>query len=346
MKKQIPGIDVHRRTFLKLSGLLGIGVMSAGLTAVPTTADGFLFSKKDHLVTATRTAMGTFVAITILHPSKDQAQQAIHLAFDEITQLENILTHHKANAPLGIFNKTGVLEHAPLEIQGLVARAAYYNQISGGAFDITIKPVIDLYREKYNKNETPSRGDIEKALAAVGTEHILVHDRTLRAKRDGVAITLDGIGKGYIIDRAAAVLKRNGIDNFLINGGGDIRCSGHAAKNKPWTIAVQDPNKEKHYPEIISLYDGAVATSGGYEVYYDQEKIFHHIIDSRTGCSPRHARSVTVTAATVMDADALSTTVFVMGARKGQQILAAHPGAQFLLVDEADRLHRSSGWQA
>jgi thiamine biosynthesis lipoprotein len=161
-----------------------------------------------------------------------------------------------------------------------------------------------------------------------------------------MGITLDGIAKGYIVDRAAEILSRHGIGNHLINAGGDIRTSGAAAKGKPWTIAVQDPAKGREYPAVITMTSGAIATSGNYEVFYDNEKMFHHIIDSRTGYSPEQTTSVTVQAPTVMDADALSTSVFVMAPAGGIAFINGRPGCECFVVENSGATHRSTGWQA
>ena len=115
---------------------------------------------------------------------------------------------------------------------------------------------------------------------------------------------------------------KNGITNHLINAGGDIRVSGKGTKNRPWSIAVQDPEKSAEYPDIVSMNDGGIATSGNYEIFYDQEKLYHHIIDSRSGHSPLALANVTpVVAPTAMDADALATIMFVMGPRNGKQLI-------------------------
>ena len=160
-----------------------------------------------------------------------------------------------------------------------------------------------------------------------------------------MGITLDGIAKGYIVDRASEILTRNGISNHLINAGGDIRTSGSAVKGKPWTIAVQDPAKKKEYPDVITMMSGAIATSGNYEIFYDNEKMFHHIIDSRTGHSPELSASVTVQASSVMDADALSTSVFVMQPAQGVNFIDSQQGCECFVVESSGATHKSLGWK-
>jgi thiamine biosynthesis lipoprotein len=161
-----------------------------------------------------------------------------------------------------------------------------------------------------------------------------------------MAITLDGIAKGYIVDQAAALLAKNNINNFLINAGGDIRTKGQRQDRKPWAIAIQDPHKKKQYPDIIQMSDGAVATSGNYEVYFDQEKMFHHIVNPRTGMSPHADASVSVIAPTTMEADALSTSVFVMEPMEGIRFIDSLPRYECLILSTTGKMKKSKGWKS
>jgi thiamine biosynthesis lipoprotein len=346
MKKNLEKIpfDQKRRSFLKLSGLLGLGAASAALLPAEK-AEAFLFGHKEYKVTKTRLAMGTFVAMTAIHPSRDEAEQAIGLAFEEIDRLNNMLTHFEKTSAVGSLNAAGKLDQAPQEVLELVARSLYYNRETGGAFDITVKPLIDLYKTKFAQSGQPTDGEIDGTLKLVGSDKLHFQSGSLQFGGSGMAITLDGIAKGYIVDKASDVLRASGVSNHLINAGGDIRTSGLAAKGKAWTVAVQDPAKSKEYPDIITMKDGAIATSGNYEIYYDQEKLFHHIINSKTGHSPQLSSSVTVVAPTVMDADALATSVFVMEPAVGLQFINSQPDCECFVIGKDGALSRSKGWQ-
>lgn len=344
MKNPQTPFDQKRRSFLKLSGLLGLGVASAALLPVEK-AEALFFGPKEYKVTETRLAMGTFVAMTAIHPSRDEAEQAIGLAFQEIDRLNAMLTHFEKSSAVGSFNATGKIDQAPQEMLELVARSLYYNRETGGAFDITVKPLIDLYKDSFAKSMQPSESEIDRTLKLVGSNNIFYQSGSLQFSGSNMGITLDGIAKGYIVDKASAVLRANGVANHLINAGGDIRSSGLAAQGKAWTVAIQDPGKSKEYPDIITMKDGAVATSGNYEIYYDNEKLFHHIINSRTGHSPHLSSSVTVTAPTVMDADALATSVFVMEPVAGVQFINSQPDCECFVIGKDGDMSRSKGWQ-
>ncbi len=337
--------DEQRRSFMKSAGLLGLGAASATLLPAQQ-AEAVLFGKKEYKVTKTRLAMGTYVSMTAIHPSRDQAEHAFGLAFAEIDRLNKVLSRFEADSPVSQLNKNGSLRQAPHEVLEIVARSLYYHGQTAGAFDITVKPLIDLYKDNFAVGQKPSEAQIQTALKTVGTEHLQFTNGNITFNKAEMGITLDGIAKGYIVDRVSEVLSRNGVSNHLINAGGDIRTNGSAAKGKPWTIAIQDPAKHMQYPDVITMMSGAIATSGNYEIYYDNEKMFHHIIDSRTGHSPELSASVTVQAPTVMDADALSTSVFVMQPDAGISFINNLQGCECFVVEANGVSHKSLGWKA
>ncbi|HSR35892.1 MAG TPA: FAD:protein FMN transferase [Desulfurivibrionaceae bacterium] len=335
----------QRRSFLKLSGLLGLG--AAGAALLPATkAEAVLFGKNEYKVSRTKLAMGSFVAITAIHSSRDQAEQAIGRAFEEIDRLAKLLSRHDSSTPVSQLNQAGSLQGAPLEVLEVVSRSLALHRETNGAFDITVKPILDLYQERFAKGIAPTEAEIKAVLPRVGTEHLRYEGGNIRLTRQGMGITLDGIAPGYIVDRASEVLTRHGVINHLINCSGDIRVSGTAAKGKPWTVAIQDPAKGKAYPQVVRLTSGAISTSGDYELYYDREKMFHHIVDHRTGHSPVFSTSVTVAAPTVMEADALATALCVMEPVQGVALINRRPSCASFQIGRDGVTRHSSGWNA
>jgi len=330
---------------LKLSGLLGLGAASAALLPVQK-AEALLFNNTDYKVTKTRLAMGTYVAMTAIHPSRDEAENAIGLAFEEIERLNALLTRFESSSPVGELNASGRLAAPPLEVQELIARSLYYNRVTNGAFDITVKPLIDLYKNSFAAGITPSEKMIADMLPCIGSDKIRFQGGDVLLAHQQMGITFDGIAKGYIVDRASEILAEHGVVNHLINAGGDIRTSGVAAKGRAWTVAIQNPDKSSDYPDVITMKDGAIATSGNYEVFYDREKVFHHIVNGHTGHSPQLSTSVTVMAPSVMDADALATAVFVMEPAAGAGFVNSQPDTECFIIDRQGQVSRSSGWQA
>ena len=333
----------QRRTFLKLSGLLGLGAASAALLPA-AQVEAVLFGPKEYKVSSTRLVMGSFLSITAIHSSKDEAENGIGLAWEEIDRLGNLLSRHDSSTPVSQLNSTGALRKAPPEMLEVVARSLYLNKQTGGAFDITVKPLVDLFKERFAAGLTPSEAEINALLPQVGSEQIRFSAGDISFARQGMGITLDGIAPGYIVDRVSALLAAKGITNHLINCSGDIRTSGTAAKGKPWTVAIQDPAKQKAYPEVLAMTTGAISTSGSYEVFYDREKMFHHIVTPKTGHSPRLATSVTVKAHSVMDADALATGIMVMPPTEGLRFADSQPGCACFVVTQDGGFSKSAGW--
>lgn len=337
-------VDNRRRKFLKLTGLLSLAALSP-LTLQPEQAEALWFNHKKIKVSRTRLSMGTFVAITAIHTSKDEAEDAIGHAFEEIERLAFLLSRHEPDSPISELNETGLLNDIPGEVHEVVSRAQYFFNSTGRIFDISVKPLMDLYQSSFASGQKPPEDEIERVLAHIGAQDIDLQNNRISFKRPDMEITLDGIAKGFIVDRASQVMKSGGVGDHLINAGGDIRTSGVAAKGRKWTIAIQDPDKKREFPDIIEMADGAIATSGNYEIFYDDEKLFHHIIDPRSGRSPNHSSSVTVTAPTVMDADALATALFVLAPDEGRGLIETMPDNECFILDRHGNATMSSGWQ-
>ena len=339
--------SMSRRSFLRLSGVLSIGLASA-VPLIPTGAEAVRFNRKLYKISKTRLAMGTFVSMTLLHTSRDQSEEAMGEAFLEIDRLAKNVSRFDQTTAVAQLNHEGFLKDVPPEVAEIIARSMAYYRLSSGAFDISVKPVVDLYKKTFSggNHMPPTAAELRKALERVDASCIELTGRGIRFKREGMGITLDGIAKGYIVDRASEVLTKYGITNHLINAGGDIRTMGNRHDGKPWTIAIQDPQKKKQYPDIIHLTDGAVATSGNYEIYFDREKMFHHIVNPRTGLSPEESTSVSVLADTAMEADALSTTVFVMTPGPGTRLINSLPRCESLVVAKGNRKIPSAGWKS
>jgi thiamine biosynthesis lipoprotein len=333
---------MDRRTFLKYSGMLGIGVAVGGLMPM---SECVAFNKKLYKVTRTRLAMGTFVAVTVLHPSQGEADDAIGRAFEEMTRVSRLLDRYNSSSAIGTLNRDGYLADMPTEVSDVVGRSIHFHKVTGGAFDITVKPLVDLFKEHFAAHGMPpSEAQIAKVLGLVDGSAVRLEGQTIRLAREGMGITLDGIAKGYVIDCGARVIKEHGIQHALINAGGDIRAIGGKKSNTPWKVAVQSPEKMGPYVDTLTMVDGAIATSGNYEVYFDQEKLYHHIVNPKTGRSPLQSASVTVMAANVMDADALSTSVFVLEPLAGKRFIETIGQTECLILDSNQTRVMSSGW--
>lgn len=337
---------IDRRAFLKLSGILGLGLTSAATFS--GTAEAVKFNRTTYKVSDTKAAMGTFVTMTLIDASRDRAEEAMAKAYQEIYRLSDMMNRFDDKTPVSHLNSKGVVTEVPPELAEVIARAMDYYRMSGGFFDISVKPIIDLFRKNSTEKKItlPSETKTNRVLTLVGSDKIEIKGRDMRFYKSGMGITLDGIAKGFIVDRASNILARHKIENHLINAGGDIRAMGSKGDKKPWTVAIEDPHKKREYPDIIHMKEGAIATSGNYEIYFDREKMFHHIVNPKTGLSPALNTSVSVMAGTALDADALSTAVFVMNPSKGRRFIDSLAGRECLIIGRGDKKIKSMGWKS
>jgi len=336
---------INRRDFLKISGIAGLGLATCPIGA--PLAEAVKFDRKLYKVSRSRIGMGTIVSMTVFDPSRDRAEEAMAIAFEEIERLAKLMSRHDASTPVAQLNRDGFLKEAPPELSFVIKKSIHYHQISNDLFDITVKPLLDLFVKSYRnpKKTLPSEQKITELLELVDAELIYLNGKTIEFKKDGMGITLDGIAKGFIVDKAAEKLMLKGINHGLINAGGDIRTIGDKGNNRPWKIVIEDPLKNKDYPDMVAITNRSIATSGNYEVFFDQEKIFHHIVNPKTGSSPLINASVSVQAPTAMEADALSTTLFILDPVRGTRLINSLPCFQSLIVTRNRKKIKSNRWQ-
>jgi thiamine biosynthesis lipoprotein len=299
-------------------------------------------------VAAARPAMNTHVAVTALGPSGERLEDAIARAFEEMDRLIGLLSRHDRTSPVSHLNATGRLDGPPPEVRAVVGAGLAFHGASAGAFDISVAPLLELFGARLGADapSAPSAAEVRETLERVGARHVAASRRRIAFARTGMAITLDGIAKGYIVDALARVLERHGVKRYLVDAGGDIRSRGTKEGGAPWAVAVRDPSGGETYPDVVALRDGAVATSGTYEVFFDHARAFHHIVDARTGWSPTHSVSVSILAPTATAADALATAVLVMEPRAGVAFVERLRDCACLIIDRDGRALRSRGWRS
>ncbi len=333
---------VNRRNCLKLMGVFGLGLTAPTLIAKPAESKQL---DNLHSISKTRPLMGTIVTITIADSSRNKAEENVEKAFAKMTELEKIFNRHADNTPVSWLNQKGFLKDISPELADVLHQSVFYNYISKGVFDITVLPLLGLYKKSYEStNSSPSLKQINEKMKLVNFENIKMDKQGIRLLKDGMQITLDGIAKGYIVDQAANLVKLNGIKYALIEAGGDLRVVGGNGPDKAWKIGIKDPFEQKEITELFKLNNGAVATSGNYENYFDKDKIHHHIIDTSTGDSPVQTISATVLAPTVMQADALSTALFIRNPKDSINLAGSLSNVEALIIAKNGREYRSSGW--
>jgi thiamine biosynthesis lipoprotein len=332
-------MDPKARIAEKMAALASMGFERVDLPGIAT--ESVRVSRNRYKVTCTQPSMGTLVSVTSVHESEGLVQEASAQAFQEMDRVVNLLNRHDPSSALSYLNTERFMEGPPPELSTVLLQARFFHNATDGAFDPTVQPLVDLFRDG-----SPDESEVLEALALVGARSVEVSPRAIRLPRPGMGVTLDGIAKGFVVDRIAVVLREQGLKDFLINAGGDIRSGGFREDGEAWRVGVQDPQKRGDLPDVIGLIDGAVATSGSYEIYFDPGRTYHHIVSARTGNSPQSSQSVSVIAPTTLAADALATSLFVMEPERGVAFIESLPQCACLIIDQHGRQLRSKGWRS
>lgn len=294
--------------------------------------------------------MDTPVELRFGGVSSQEADQLQEEVFAEIRRLEELFSRTIDESDTSRLNRlagTGSVEVSP-EVVYVTEKALDYARLSDGAFDPTIAPVVDRWGFLGQEFRVPDTEEIEESLALVDYSLVDVNrqSETISLREKGMALELGGIAKGFIIDRALDVLHAAGVKNAFINAGGDIGMIGGRPDGEPWRIGVRHPREETEIIVVLPAQGGAVVTSGDYERTFTEEGVsYHHILDPQTGMPARGVSSVTVMAETALEADALSTAVFVLGPRLGMALAEQLPGVEAVLVTAEMEILISSGLQ-
>ena len=293
--------------------------------------------------------MGTAIKVELWCDEARAGEQAAAAVMDEMHRIDRTMSPHKPASALSRINREAAARAVPLseEMYHLVQRAIEFSRLSGGAFDITYAAVGQLY--DYRQRVRPSAAALAQACSLVGWQHLELNprSRTLRFARPGVRIDLGGFAKGHAVDNAAALLGRRGIAHAMVSAGGDSRVIG-SRRGRPWSVAIRDPRRAGEGVAVLPLEDVSISTSGDYERYFDDagERV-HHLIDPATGRSPRGVHSVTILAPDGLTSEALSKTVFVLGAERGlalvERLAPTIAGLDAVVIDCHGVLHASSG---
>ena len=285
---------------------------------------------------STEFAMNTVMSITAYG---EKANEAISAAFREIKRIENLLNCHIDSSEVSLINKNAHL--SPVEVSHetayVLSKALQMSKKTNGAFDISVKPLVELWNVNAQNPKVPTDKEIDDALLNVGYQNIILNGRLVSFKKEGVQIDLGGAAKGYCADRAVEVLKAHGIKNAILDLGGNIYALGKNEQGKNWRIGLQDPGSERggHF-SIEELSDRTAVTSGSYERYFEKDgKVYHHILNPKTGYpSDSGLISVTVISKNSFEADMLSTAIFVMGAEEFKKIAKEFDFEKYVTVDK------------
>ncbi len=333
---------ISRRNLLKYGAGTLAGAALGGLGWVMATHR----FRSRYRVRAAQTLMKTYVSVTVIDEDRDQGRAAVAAAFRRMRAAAAVLTRFAPQSPVAVLNRTGRVARIPADLYTVLDRARHYWDLSGGSFDVTVLPVLEYYYSlpRPFARERLDRAEVERRKALIGFRGLAFDRGGARLVRAGMAVTLDGIAKGHVVDEGMRALRAAGVRNAVIDAGGDVRTMSADDPQHYWTIGIADPQDPRRLCATAQLRNGALATSGNYEIYFTSDRRLFHIINPRTGYSPDRYSSVTVFAEHAMDSDAGGVTLFSLDRAQSCEVLRRGGLEAFLVSWDGGTRWRSRGF--
>tara|TARA_R110002124_G_scaffold231181_1_gene396412 strand:- start:2587 stop:3567 length:981 start_codon:yes stop_codon:yes gene_type:complete len=291
--------------------------------------------------------MGSRFDITVVAEDSITAKNYIESGIEEIDRIEKLISSWDENSQTSEINKYAGIKPVKVEAElfNLIERAMMISKLTDGAFDITYASMDKIWKFDGSMRKMPSEEDIRASVTKVGYNNILLDKEKLTVflKIKGMKIGFGAIGKGYAADMAKKLLLAKGVTSGIINASGDMNSWGKQVDGNEWKVAITNPlNKNKVFA-LLPISNGAVVTSGDYEKYVEfNGKRYSHIIDPRTGYPSTGIISVTVFAPKAELADALATSVFVMGKEAGLDRINQLPNIECIIIDDKGNISKSN----
>jgi len=290
--------------------------------------------------------MGSTYSIAVYGNDRALMEASVDAAFEEVQRLDRMLSNYKPESELSQVNRYA--EERPVEVSPelfrLLSACVEYSRESEGAFDITVGPLMKVWGFYKGTGRLPHRAEVRGALDRVGYRNILLKPATWTVKFAAKGVELDpgGIGKGYAVDRMAAILKENGIRTGLISASGSsIYALGAPPGEKGWRVHIRDPKDDSKSAAEVYLKNESMSTSGNYEKFFRAEgKIYSHIMDPRTGWPAEGVLSVSVIAPHTIDSEAWTKPYFV----NGRKWTAKHKPSDFRVFMCEDKPEQACAW--
>ena len=291
--------------------------------------------------------MGCQFDITVVASSQNEANSYIDIAVEEIQRIETMISSWKTNSQTSAINRNAGLKPVKVddELLKLIKRSIQLSTITDGAFDISFASIDHIW--KFNKQETtmPDQAKLLASVEAIGYEHIQLDESksTVFLSKKGMKIGFGAIGKGYAADKAKKLLIKKGVKAGIINASGDMNTWGKKPDGSAWKVAITNPLDQTKSYGLFEINNQAVVTSGNYEKYVRiNGERYSHIIDPRTGQPTKGILSVSVFAPKAEMADALATSIFVMGIDVGLNLINQLPKVEAIIVKNDGSLATSN----
>lgn len=288
--------------------------------------------------TMTVNLMGSVFQITVVDKDSLSAFQNINNAIAEIERIENLISEWRPATQISKVNQNAGLQSVKVdqEVLAITQKAIYFSEITSGAFDISIVAMDKIWKFDGSMDKFPSRKSIIKSVEKVNYKNIILDSvySTIFLSKAGMKIGFGATGKGYAADKARELLQSLGVKGGIINAAGDIATWGTQLDGQPWKIGVNNPFETGETIEVLEFSsDKAVTTSGNYEKYAEfNGKRYSHIINPKTGIPSSGLTSVTVIGKNAERCNGFSTSIMVLGLRKGIKLMKKHPQYQYVLL--------------
>tara|TARA_B110000285_G_scaffold198463_1_gene230935 strand:- start:1853 stop:2749 length:897 start_codon:yes stop_codon:yes gene_type:complete len=291
--------------------------------------------------------MGSRFDITVVANDSIQANKYIDTAVAEISRIEKLISSWDDNSQTSEINRNAGAKPLKVdkELFNLIERAIGISKLTDGAFDISYASMDRIWQFDGSMTVMPSEKEIKSSVEKIGYQNIVLDKKnsTVFLKLEGMKIGFGAIGKGYAADKAKTLLISKGVPSGIINASGDMNTWGKKPNNEDWKVAITNPMNKNKVFALLPITNGAVVTSGNYEKYVNfNGKRYTHIIDPRTGYPSTGIISVTVFAPKAELADALATSVFVMGKEAGLDRINQLPKIECIIIDDKGNITKST----
>ena len=317
-----------------------IGAAGAAAASLVASRQAFVSNADAQgLQSRTRTGMAfiTPVFVSVAGPDAAALDQAVHAAFATIRAVERAGSLYRDDSEIVALNRNGRITNPSPHLLTMVRHAVRLSAQSDGAFDPTVQPLWAIWADHTKRGDRPSEALLRDALRRVDWRGIEVDDGSIVFDRPGMAVTLNSLTLGHTADAVIATLASLGIDHAFVETG-EFGARGHHQDGRAWRLGVVDPREPGTLAYTIDPFRRFAATAGDYKTFFSPDYVDHHIFDPKTGFSPPDWSAITVTGPSGMQADGLSTALFVLDRAGGERLLALNPGvaARYFAKDGSD----------
>jgi thiamine biosynthesis lipoprotein len=291
--------------------------------------------------------MGTVITGKVYGKNREKASSEV---INRISEIEKMMTINSPGGDINKLNSMSGKDYVALNPESVYVMnvANRYSELSGGAFDVTIGPLVKAWAIGTDNPRIPEIAEIKSLLKLVSYKDLVIDEKNNKAmlKKQNQVVDLGGIAKGYAGDEAVRILKDNKITSAYVNLGGNVVTLGKKPDGSLWRIAVQNPRAANgKYVGILEVADKAIVTSGDYERFFEKDNVrYHHILDTKTGNPAKSGLiAVTIVYDRSVDADALSTSLFILGMDEGKKLISSIKGAEAVFINIKKEIYITGG---